>query len=143
MRKIRIQTIKKKFLTLFNKKELISLCKTVLEREGILDYDITVIFVDESYIVELNKRFFNDDTYTDVISFNLGDDNVEGEVYVNCNIIKEQAEYYKVNFNDELKRIVIHGLLHLAGDRDYTIKEKKSMREKEDYYLNLAERGDA
>ena len=137
MRIIKIQTEKRANQTLFDRKELIRLCKSVFEGEGVTGYEAAVIFVDEPYIIRLNKRFFNADTYTDVISFNLAGEGIEGEIYINIDIIGEQAEFYKVSFENELKRIVIHGILHLAGYRDSSEEEKKLMRSKEDYYLNL------
>ncbi|MCK4966928.1 rRNA maturation RNase YbeY [bacterium] len=137
MRIIKIQTTKRTYRTLFDRKELIRLCKAVFEGEGVTGYEAAVNFVDEPYIIGLNKRFFNADTYTDVISFNLADEGIEGEVYINIDIIGEQAAYYKVSFENELKRIVIHGILHLIGYRDSSEEEKKLMRSKEDYYLNL------
>jgi rRNA maturation RNase YbeY len=95
--------------------------------------------VNNKYIVNLNKRFFNKDNTTDVISFNLSEKGIEieGEVYINIDIINSQAEYYSVSFEEEMKRLVIHGLLHLVGYKDDRKNQKKEIREKEDYYLTI------
>ena len=140
MHKIKILTKNSKYKAQFDKSEILYLCREVLKSENISDYDISVIFVDEEFIIDLNKRFFNKNTATDVISFNLSEQRVEGEIYVNFDIIKDQAKYYSVCFDEELKRLIIHGLLHLAGYRDYEKNEKKIMNEKEDLYLKTIER---
>ncbi|MFC1562651.1 rRNA maturation RNase YbeY [candidate division KSB1 bacterium] len=137
MHKIKIQTINNSYKSQFDKGEILSLCEEVLKRENVGSYDISIIFVDEDYIIDLNKRFFKKDITTDVISFNLSDKIIEGEVYINFDIIKTQAEYYLVSFDDELKRLIVHGLLHLAGYEDYNKEEKLIMSKKEDCYIKL------
>jgi len=140
LHKIKILTINNKYKTQFKRSKILYLCREVLESENISDYDISVIFVDEGFIIDLNKRFFNKNTTTDVISFNLSEEKIEGEIYVNFDIIKDQSEYYSVSFDDELKRVIIHGLLHLAGYKDYKKNERKIMQNKEDIYLKKIER---
>jgi len=140
LHKIKILTINNKYKTQFKRSKILYLCREVLNGENISDYDISVIFVDEEFITDLNKRFFNKNATTDVISFNLSEEKIEGEIYVNFDIIKDQAEYYSVSFDDELKRVIIHGLLHLAGYKDYKKKERKIIKEKEDLYLKVIER---
>ncbi len=137
MRKLRIQVINNDYKSQFDKNEISSLSKKVLNEENICSYDISIIFVNENYIIDLNKRFFDKDNTTDVISFNLSEQMLEGEIYINFDIIKEQAEYYSVSFSDEMKRLIIHGILHLAGYKDYKKEEKLIMRKKEDCYLKL------
>jgi rRNA maturation RNase YbeY len=124
---------------LFDKNEIVCLCENVLSSEDVSNYDISMIFVNNKYIVNLNKRFFNKDKTTDVISFNISEKGIEieGEVYINIDIINSQAEYYSVSFEEEMKRLVIHGLLHLVGYKDDRKNQKKEIREKEDYYLTI------
>lgn len=139
MHRLRILTLNKKYKLLFDKNEIVCLCENVLSSEDVSNYDISVIFVNNKYIVNLNKRFFNKDNTTDVISFNISEKGIEieGEVYINIDIINSQAEYYSVSFEEEMKRLVIHGLLHLVGYKDDRKNQKKEIREKEDYYLTI------
>lgn len=112
--------------------------------EGILaDYDIRsseigVIFIDDNYITDLNIRYFDKNRPTDVISFPLSDENtetLEGEIYVSTETAKIQADEYQVSWENELMRLVIHGLLHILGLDDQTAEEREKMTSKEDYYL--------
>jgi len=139
LHRLRILTLNKKYKLLFDKNEIVCLCENVLSSEDVSNYDISVIFVNNKYIVNLNKRFFNKDNTTDVISFNISEKGIEieGEVYINIDIINSQAEYYSVSFEEEMKRLVIHGLLHLVGYKDDRKNQKKEIREKEDYYLTI------
>ena len=138
--KINIKDVKTKITK--KKLKLKSLAKAVLTEEGVAQAEINIIFVDDSYIIKLNQEFLNKNETTDVISFNLEEsdsDFLEGEVYANADQIKRQAEEYEVTFQNELHRIVIHGVLHLIGYNDHTPLEKKNMTEKENHYLTLFE----
>ena len=138
--KINIEDVKTKITK--KKLKLKSLAKAVLTEEGVAQSEINIIFVDDSYIIKLNQEFLNKNETTDVISFNLEEsdsDFLEGEVYANADQIKRQAEEYEVTFQNELHRIVIHGVLHLIGYNDHTPLEKKNMTEKENHYLTLFE----
>ena len=139
MHRLRILTLNKKCKSLFDRNKIVYLCENVLNGEDVSNYNISVIFVDDKYIVDLNKRFFNKDRTTDVISFNLSEKGVEieGEIYINIDIINGQAEYYSVSFEEEMKRLVIHGLLHLVGYKDDRKNKMKEMEKKEDYYLTI------
>ncbi len=135
MHQIKIQATDNHFKTNFDKNEILLLSKRILKEENICNYDIGIIFANNNYIIDLNKRFFNKDDTTDVISFNLSNRQIEGEIYINFDIIQEQAEYYSVSFDEEMKRLLIHGILHLAGYEDYSEENRMTMRKQEDYYL--------
>ena len=100
--------------------------------------NISIIIVDDEYLRNLKIKYFNMDIFTDVITFDLSDDNevLDAEVYISWDRINENAEKYKQNINNEIKRIIIHGFLHLVGFNDSTKKEIRDMREKEEEYLN-------
>jgi rRNA maturation RNase YbeY len=110
-----------------------------MEQEDIDEFMISLIFVNTNYIVELNRQFLNHDYSTDVLSFPLNESvsPLIGEIYVNLDKVEEQAEDYEVTFDNELQRIVIHGLLHLCGYRDDDESSKRRMTALEDSYLNL------
>ena len=100
--------------------------------------DINYIFCDDQYLLERNIQYLNHDTLTDIITFNNCEDNViSGDIMISIERIKENSITFANNFSQELKRVMIHGVLHLIGYNDLTNEEKKIIREKEDFYLNI------
>ena len=102
---------------------------------------MNIVFVDDSFITNLNRDYIHKNSTTDVISFVLEEDsekkNLEGEVYVNPEQAKRQAQEYDVSWQNELFRVIIHGVLHLVGYDDQNSLDKKDMTKKENYYLIL------
>ena len=100
---------------------------------------INIIISDDEFLRKLKKDFFDVDAYTDVISFNLEDEgkNIDGEIYISWDRINDNANKYKQTVNSELKRIIIHGILHLLGYDDQTKQEKLMMTELENKYLKI------
>ncbi len=97
--------------------------------------NIDVIFCTDDYLLEINKTHLDHDYYTDIITFPLQDDPIEANVFISIERVKENAELYKVSFDEELHRVMIHGMLHLCGYGDKTDTEKSQMRSQEDHYL--------
>ncbi len=98
---------------------------------------VSIVFTDDRFIKNMNKRYLKHDRTTDVIAFPLSEGRgTEGEVYVNLDQARRQAREYGVTFRDEVRRLVIHGTLHLLGYRDSTPAMKKKMRRLEDRYLH-------
>jgi len=121
-------------------RQIKNLAQQVLLNEGVIKAEINIIFVDDKYIMRLNQDYLNKDTTTDVLSFLLtdeADDQLEGEVYANIEQVIRQAQEYQVPLEDELARIVIHGLLHLIGFDDQVEEEQRVMTEREDQYLTI------
>tara|TARA_Y100001954_G_C15812355_1_gene605797 strand:- start:1394 stop:1828 length:435 start_codon:yes stop_codon:yes gene_type:complete len=114
-----------------------SLCREVLISEGFERYSLSIIFVDDEKLKKMKKKYFNQDLYTDVIAFNLSDDKskLDGEIYISFDAIKINSELYKTNINNELQRIVVHGILHLMGYEDNTKDKKEEMTKTEDFFL--------
>ncbi|HAL55155.1 MAG TPA: rRNA maturation RNase YbeY [Bacteroidetes bacterium] len=109
---------------------------SVLETESASLAALSVVFVGDGYIREINKRFLRHDDVTDVIAFSLeGGLGVDGEVYVNLDRAKKQAKEYGVSFREETRRLLVHGTLHLLGYDDATGRARARMREREDYHL--------
>ena len=97
---------------------------------------VSIVFTDDRFIKNMNRRYLRHDRTTDVIAFPLGSGpGVDGEVYVNLNQAKRQAKFYGVPFHREVKRLVVHGTLHLLGYRDSSPGLKARMRRREDFYL--------
>ncbi|MCS7152679.1 MAG: rRNA maturation RNase YbeY [Bacteroidia bacterium] len=88
--------------------------------------------VSRETIVELHKRFLDDDTPTDILTFDYGD---AAEILICPEVIRENAQYYNTSFSEELRRVMIHGALHLCGLQDKTSSEEARMRAAEDFCL--------
>ena len=97
----------------------------------------SIIFTDDKFLRKLHKEYFQNDTPTDVITFNLGDSKPEGEIYISKERAEKQAKQYHSSYACELLRYTVHGFLHLAGYDDKTVNEYKSMKKLEDKYLEL------
>jgi len=99
--------------------------------------EISYIFCDDQYLHKLNLEFLNHDTLTDIISFDnsLGNQ-INGDIFISIERVKENADTYKTNFEDELHRVIIHGVLHYCGFNDKNKAEATLMRKKEDEALS-------
>ena len=134
---VQIETDQK--LAKFKEKHIFKLVSVVMKSENIKSAEILLIFTTDNILMELKKKYFNQEHYTDVIAFrlnNYNEDKVEGEIYISVPQVRENAKQYNQAFNKELSRIIIHGSLHLLNYKDKTPQEKIKMTEKEDYFLN-------
>ena len=112
--------------------------KTIAAEESRKVGDITFVFCDDNYLLKINKEFLDHDTYTDIITFDYSTGNeVISEIYVSTTRVEENAKKYKQTFENEIHRVIIHGVLHLCGYNDKTEEEKQIMRDKENHYLSL------
>ena len=111
----------------------------VIETEGNKCGEINYIFVKDAYLLEINKKYLQHDTYTDIITFpeSFNSNIITGEIFISLDRVLENAKKFEVDISDEFKRVLVHGILHLLGYNDKTDEEKKIMRAKEDYYINL------
>jgi len=100
--------------------------------------DINYIFCSDGFLLELNQKYLNHQTLTDIITFDdSSEKTISGEIYISIDRIAENAYLYEVDFLIEVRRIMIHGVLHLCGYSDKRKSEKILMRKKEDTYLSL------
>ena len=112
--------------------------KRVIGNEGLEMGDITYVFCDDDFLLNLNKEYLNHDTLTDIISFdNSLCDKIIGDIFISVERVKENSEIYTTTFINELHRVMIHGILHLCGYNDKSDVESKTMRVKEDEALLL------
>lgn len=127
--------------TIFSPKNKLKIRKWVanaIESEGKILGDVNYIYCSDEYLLELNRSSLNHDYYTDIITFDYVEGLIiSGDLFISVDRVKENAKDHKVSFEDELHRVMIHGIMHLCGYGDKSPKEAKMMREKEDYYLNL------
>ena len=112
------------------------LTSVALKEEQFLS-DLNVIFMSDDALLRINKKFLNHDYYTDVITFPGYGEVLSGEIYISIDRVKENAEQLKLAFENELHRVMVHGLLHILGYNDKLESEKAEMRAKEDFYLDL------
>lgn len=106
--------------------------------EGFGVGDINYILCNDSYLLKMNIEFLNHKTLTDIITFDYSDENkISGDIFISLVRIEENAAKFSVSIETELKRVMIHGVLHLMGYSDKSKTQKTLMRKKEDQYLSL------
>jgi rRNA maturation RNase YbeY len=100
--------------------------------------DIDYIFCDDEYLLKLNQHFLGHKTYTDILTFDFSvNKEIHAEIYISIDRIKENASQFQVSIEEELRRVMIHGVLHCLGYSDKTEKSKTVMRKKENKYLKI------
>ncbi len=109
----------------------------VSEKYGI--GSVNFIFSSDNFLHKTNLKYLQHDTYTDIITFDSSEvkNEISGDIFISIDRVKNNAKTFRVLFNNELYRVMIHGILHLLGYKDKTKKQKELMRAKEDYYLSL------
>ncbi len=106
--------------------------------EGKIPGELSVIFCNDDTLYEMNVKYLDHDTLTDIITFNYNDGNlISGDIFISIDRVKENSLSYSRSFAEELSRVIIHGILHLCGYNDKTAEEEKQMRSKEDQYLAI------
>ena len=99
---------------------------------------VNIIFCSDNYILDVNVRYLGHDYFTDIITFDYCEKDVlSGDLFISIDSVRENALYYGVPFEDELDRVMVHGLLHLIGYDDHTPEQQAEMSAKEDYYLQM------
>ena len=110
----------------------------IISSENKTEGEINYIFCDDDYLLEINQQYLNHDTLTDIISFDysLGNE-INGDIYISIERVKDNAIDFNVSFEDELKRVLAHGILHYCGYKDKTESDEQLMRSKEDEKIKL------
>lgn len=112
--------------------------KKTISNEGKLIGEIAYIFCSDEYLHKINLEHLNHDTFTDIITFNYCEANlVSADIFISIDRVEENAALFNTTFQNELNRVMIHGILHLVGYDDKTDQDKILMRSKEDFYLTL------
>ncbi|MCK5820811.1 MAG: rRNA maturation RNase YbeY [Bacteroidales bacterium] len=100
--------------------------------------DIEVVFCSDNELLIMNKNFLDHDFFTDVITFDYSEGNyISGDIYLSIDRLKENAQQFRISLQDEIRRVVGHGVLHLIGFKDKTVPEKKIMTEEENKFLEF------
>jgi len=125
--------------TLKNKRKIKHWLKDTIVNEKKKVGDINYIFCSKEYLKRMNSDYLSKNYETDVISFDFSNDNkISGDIYISSETVKKNSIIFNVCFNNELKRVMVHGLLHLLNYNDKSKQELKIMREKENFYINLS-----
>ncbi len=112
--------------------EYVSWVSSICVSENVEAANLSFIFCDDDYLLELNKKYLNHDTYTDIISFDYSEGlTIAGDIFISVERVKENSKLYNTTFLDELRRVMAHGLLHLIGYKDKSEKDIEIMRSKE------------
>lgn len=133
--------IKYNYLTDFSLSNENAISKWISDTITSEDYKqdtISYVFCSDNYLLDINVKYLNHNTLTDIITFdyNVGKI-ISSDIFVSIDRVLENSKIFDVSFNDELHRVIIHGILHLCGYKDKTKEDKAIMRMKEDYYLSL------
>jgi rRNA maturation RNase YbeY len=119
-----------------DKKYIKKLAENVARDEQLPLRELTLIISTDEYLKHLQKTYLHKIQFTDVITFNLGDpSDIEAEIYISADMAKVNAKNYGVDFENEVSRLVIHGILHLKGYQDSSSSQRKVMQKEEERYL--------
>lgn len=125
-------------LPLFNQSSVATWLCNVCESENKELDEVSIIFCSDDYLLTMNNEYLQHDYYTDIITFDYCIDNqVVGDLFISVDRVTDNAKLNQVSFDNELLRVMVHGILHLIGFKDKSDEDSKLMRLKEDEYLNL------
>jgi len=114
--------------------------RNLIESKNYRCGNINYIFCDDEYLLELNKKFLKHETFTDIITFEENEGNtISGDIFISIDRVKENAKKYKISFENELVRVMAHGVLHLCGYKDKKSSDRQEMRTQEDLAIALFE----
>ena len=124
--------------TLENESTIAEWLSKVIISENKKEGEINYIFCDDNYLLEINQQYLDHDTLTDIISFDYTVGNeLHGDIFISIDRVRENAEDFNVSFEDELNRVMVHGVLHYCGFKDKTEEDEKAMRFKEDEKIKM------
>ena len=116
------------------------LLHNVIKQEGFSLDSLSIVFTSDAFLYDMNLKYLNHDYYTDIITFDLAtpeNQSINGELYISVDRARDNSKQRSIPIQNELRRLMIHGLLHLCGYQDATPSTKKIMTDREDHYLKL------
>ena len=123
---------------LSNESDYTSWIQNIIASENKEEGDINYIFCDDEYLHKINVEYLNHDTLTDIISFDYGEGNfLHGDIFISVERVAENAKEFNVSFENELKRVMAHGVLHYCGYKDKSEQDELLMRQKEDEKIKM------
>ena len=123
--------------SLSHRRSLKAFISGIFKKEKVKLGEVNYIFCSDKYLLDINRQYLQHDFFTDIITFNLADKGgpILGEIYISIDRVRENARDHSVSFQQEIHRVIFHGILHLCGYNDKTKDQIKKMRAREDYYL--------
>lgn len=107
-----------------------------INHEGKECGDVNIVFCSDEYLLDMNKRYLAHDYYTDIITFDYCEGNVvHGDLFISIDRVLDNSKILGLPYEEELRRVCVHGVLHLCGYKDKSDEEEKEMRLKENFYL--------
>lgn len=121
------------------KKDTSEWIKQAITKEGYVLGEINFIFCSDNYLLNINQQYLNHNTFTDIVTFDNREspEYISGDIFISIERVKENSIKFHSDFTTELRRVIIHGILHLAGYKDKSKADKEAMKQKEDYYISL------
>ncbi len=124
--------------TLPNEERISQWISKVITSENCKEQEVNYVFCDDEYLHKLNVEFLNHDTLTDIISFDYSvGKELQGDIFISTERVADNAKDFDNSFEEELYRVIVHGVLHYCGYKDKTEAEAEEMRAKENFYLNV------
>jgi len=126
-------------LSLNRKRKIQSFIAQVFKQEKEPFARLDYVFASDEFVLEINRSHLKHDFFTDIITFGLSGPNepIKGEIYISVDRVEDNAKGFGVSFEDEMLRVLFHGVLHLCGYKDKKKKDILQMRKKEDHYIRL------
>ncbi len=123
---------------LSNETEISNWLSQVILSENKKEGDINYIFCNDDYLTQINEQYLNHDTLTDIISFDYSVGNeLHGDIFISVERVADNAIDFNVTFEEELKRVLVHGILHYCGYKDKTDQDEEIMRNKENEKIQM------
>jgi rRNA maturation RNase YbeY len=121
-----------------NEDQIATWISKVILSENKKEGEINYIFCDDEYLLNLNEQYLDHDTLTDIISFDYSIGNeIHGDIFISTERVIENAVDFKVTFEEELQRVLVHGVLHYCGYKDKSENDEQLMRNKEDEKMKM------
>ncbi len=120
-----------------DKRVIIAILRQIISDHSKVEANINIILTNDEKLLNLNRDYLKHNYLTDILTFSYNEDeSIEADLFISEERAKDNASKFNVTFENELKRLMIHGILHCCGQKDKTVAEKKEMRRKEEFYLN-------
>lgn len=130
---------KSRFVSGTQRKSIRQMLETIAKNHGYIIQNVCYIFMSDDELLEINQSHLQHNDYTDIITFDLSDTeaSIDGEIYISVERIKENAKKFQCSEEDELIRVLSHGVLHLMGYKDKSEKDSQKMRDAENYSIEI------
>lgn len=124
--------------TIKQKRKIVRWIREIAQKHQKTVGEISIVFVSDEYLLKINNQYLNHNYFTDIITFDYSsENNIEGDIFISIDTVKLNSKEFSASFNEEILRVIIHGVLHLIGFKDKKPKEKNEMTINENLALEL------